>query len=262
MVARLLPLLLLAACAHRLDDLGPFPCPSADDYCPDGLACVSGKCVVPTVDGPCNDYTSCTLAGGDAICMGGACDASGCEVGACEQPCGVGGLCPAGRVCTQGAHVLGVCLDDCSLDGICPHGLACRDLGPRYVCVPPEWTTPMCASVQVTAACTTCGLASSFDGSCADPDLLCARFSTCTPGTERCVCGEGLAAFDCNEQLCAGGDTCPFPNWYCRPPEARLGPGCGDTLFRVEAICNCIDGRSLTVGCGQRLSCEQLCNNL
>ncbi len=261
-VVLLLLAVLLAGCAHRLEDLEPYPCPTADAFCPDGRVCVPRVgCVTPSLDGPCNDYTDCSLAAPDAVCVGGRCANGTCQVGACERHCDPQMPCGVDRVCLPIAGQTATCVPDCITDGVCPAGMTCRavsDSGP-YACIPTGVEPARCASVQAFSLCSQCGDASGFDVGCPGSDVVCAHLSSCAAGTSTCTCNPGLVAFSCNEVPCSS-TSCDFPSWYCRPADAPVSPGCTDSLFRVSGLCACMDGRTLSFECGRRGSCEQMCS--
>lgn len=252
--------LALAACAKPLDQLEPYPCPTDYPACPDGRTCVDGVgCVKPYVDGPCNQFSvDCSLASPSAACLGGACDFSTlvpqCEVGACEEPCSAG-ACAAGRVCTGTTD--GACVPDCGAGQACPDGLVCQRLPTGgHGCVPASADLPTCTSVEVLGSCQQCGMAF-FDVPC-PMGGTCARHSTCEAGNT-CTCEAGLFVYNCDDQPCTGGTSCPYPNWYCRPEIASTTPGCADTTFLTQGTCHCADGHTVLYGCGEVASCNERC---
>src|SRR5258706_16126113 len=95
--------------ARGLDELEPYPCPTATLSCPDGRACEPGVgCVAPYVDGPCDEHTDCSVAGAGIECLAGACNPdrpdSPCATGMCAPVCDTASACTPDRVCTAGGN--------------------------------------------------------------------------------------------------------------------------------------------------------------
>jgi hypothetical protein len=260
MRVRLLTLLLCAACTKELADLEPIACPK-DGLCLDGLACIDGVCQKPRVDSRCDtiavgterpqDSVDCSLVGGDISCWNGYCEQSCGSF--LPPPDGGAGACAVGRVC-----VANRCLADCTDGGACPSGMVCRQVGdgPTKACLLSNQYVPACQSYLPvsSASCYTCG-AANFVVQCGN-NRTCVNGSTCDPGGTTCTCTDDYDAFTCAGQLCTGGVTCNYPNWYCRP-KAITTPTC-QTIQYGSGTCMCSDGRTVSRSC-TTTSCEELC---
>lgn len=133
-------------CSSRNKPSDGLSCDPANDRCPTGSACWSGKCL----SGACKDNNDCGL---DHVCQqelffGGSHCVQGCWS---DEDCPAQTYCPYIGIftygppyprCTPGCHdsgecrsgticVFGECTTECHRDSECPDGTACVPLGAR-----------------------------------------------------------------------------------------------------------------------------------
>jgi len=257
----------LASCNLAYSALTPFPCP-ADNQCPDGLSCVPGVgCQAATADSYC--FTKATDASADHALADTDCSPAGegasCYEGRCEIPCRPGNTCGEKRVCSLGSSpnvkATGVCLIGCVDNGSCPNGMNCVALwhDGQKGCVDEKATPPTaCASFESQLACGekfNCGVDFFAECPSGTATSACPTSATCT--STGCQCPTGYSLSNCNGDSC--GDTCTelVPNFGCKPDAPVIS--CTASPAAASGICQCTDGRQLTVACGSTTPCEKLC---
>jgi hypothetical protein len=165
------------------DGGGGINCVGIGEACEANVECCGGKACEPDGAGGkrCTDTSFC-VAGGGACDQASECCSLSCN-GSCQTD---GGLCkPADTDCASDQEC---CSNIC--DGTCQKlGTACATLG------------EVCSSEGVDQDC--CSLNCQNFGSGSDPDLRCARSSSCGARGEICVVDN-----DCCSGVCDGG-RCP-----------------------------------------------------
>ena len=162
-------------------------CVGFGELCESTIECCGGFACEPDGTGAsrCSDTTACTGVGGDCAqaseCCSLACDGEVClgDAGLCQPE---GGTCDADSDC---------CSNDCGGDSSCQSaGAGCSVLGER------------CGSEGFDDGC--CSKNCENVGSESDPDLRCARASTCGARGDLCVAGS-----DCCSGVCGEDGRCP-----------------------------------------------------
>lgn len=237
---RWLPLILaLASCAKDLDQLGAFPCGSANDACPDGFSCAHGRCYAPMLGGSCSligdvcsnvdDKANCVLTDVDDVSgyCGKLCgsDTTGCPGGqACLAPSSPCMPMDTGSGCGSAMDLDNVCvpLPDLATDPRCDSNLTCSMRDPsgtftcvRGLCVPKCGSDADCGS-DGTSQCYGDDTTSGNKGclltcsqSCADPHAACSsKAPVCVGRDERrdgapCVRNEECLNSNCNDRYCS-----------------------------------------------------------
>lgn len=242
----------LAACAKDLSELAPYPC-ALDGGCPDGLACVAGKCARAVAGSICvPGITDCSPIGAGARC----------ESGLCAAACVDGAGCAPGTVCTQRIGE-GACLPDCSFtsNGTCPSGTFCTDLwyGQKRACTAAAASYDPSTVAPTATACWNCGSASYYGAGvvlCSD-GRACPPNSRCVTDQQACACNAGFEAYNCSGALCTSTAPCSAPNYFCRP---GISPTTNSSLALFSGNCTCKDGRYPGFTCGTTETCDWLCS--
>lgn len=232
------------ACAKTARDLAPFPCAN-NLTCPEGLACVGGKCTQGQID------AICTTGDDPSDCGPGARCSATTGIGVCGEPC-TSDTCQQGRICSDSVN--GSCLINCNDGAPCPNNMVCktRAFDNNKICVAP----PACTAVMNVRACVAGCEADRFSVSCANSTFTCPAHSTCDVASTGCTCDAGLAGI-----TCPGGDSCQ-PNcqggmFVCAPNPASVT--CDTSFATFQGTCAC-RGRTIDFACDSKpRSCEEAC---
>ncbi len=173
-------------------DCGSDGCGGSCGQCDDGVfctedSCEDGACVFPSKEGSC--------AGGDGLCLEGACCIPNCGNKKCG-PDGCGGICGA---CIENAE----CVDDgkCSCPGescgpvCCPAGEVCAG----EECCTPSCNGKECGDDGCGGSCGSCtGKLECVDGECAGT-LSCKDLQGCLSACGTSACQQECQASASNE---------------------------------------------------------------
>lgn len=204
----------------------PTNCGACGAACAEGLACQSGRCCTPEIEGgACSDEVPCCFG---YVCCLGVCGPNSCPCPA--TPCAEGLIC-CDTFCLDATTSPENC-GDCGV--VCGHGEVCID----GACVADPGCPELCAEGTLC-----CG------GQCidatADPNCGHCGFSCEGVGG---ICCDGRCHVGDPENCEACGVPCP-PGWECRP-----GAGFGCCLFGEAEGC--------IVGSDCCFSSQQCCNGV